>query len=342
VSIESDTDTSRRNNPSVQRIGVTNNKLYNNGGDGVQCIGADDSGNVEYAADASDIDLLDNRIENNAENAVDIKSCQFVSIRGSVSPDRMGPAADNKLLHFRPTDPSTDLPGNNSGGGAVVIHINARFIEIENTRIWDACEGIAVGVERTQVHDLVIRRTLLFDILRGGQCPATGSAGTGIRLTNASHVDLYHLTLDNLGSRAVMVGSDNTGPGILRDVDVFNTIVSNARWWIDLLLDDDQVQGDRVVDFASDHNVFWQPGSTGTRRASSSTSTRPRCRSGAAGRARTSTAAPTIPGSCPTRRRTTTTPWAARRSRRRGTRPCPSPTWPSRRARAGRASTRPT
>ena len=264
VSIESDTDTSRRNNPSVQRIGVTNNKLYNNGGDGVQCIGADDSGNVEYAADASDIDLLDNRIENNAENAVDIKSCQFVSIRGSVSPDRMGPAADNKLLHFRPTDPSTDLPGNNSGGGAVVIHINARFIEIENTRIWDACEGIAVGVERTQVHDLVIRRTLLFDILRGGQCPATGSAGTGIRLTNASHVDLYHLTLDNLGSRAVMVGSDNTGPGILRDVDVFNTIVSNARWWIDLLLDDDQVQGDRVVDFASDHNVFWQPGSTGT------------------------------------------------------------------------------
>jgi hypothetical protein len=87
VSVESESAANRRNNPSVQQIGIQNNKLYNNGGDGVQCIGANDSGNVAYNADASDLDLVDNRIENNAENAIDIKSCQYVSIRGSASPD---------------------------------------------------------------------------------------------------------------------------------------------------------------------------------------------------------------------------------------------------------------
>lgn len=258
VSVESDTAPSRRAVPSAERIRVQHNKLYANGGDGVQCIGADDDGNVEHAADASDVDLVDNRIENNTENAVDIKSCQWVGIRGSVPADRPGPAADNKLLHYRPTDPATDLPGNHSGGGAVVIHINARHVAVENTRIWDACEGIAIGIERTQVHDVVVRRSLLFDIRRGGNdCPVTTrnrSAGTGIRITNASHVDLYHLTLDNLAFKALAVGSDNSGPGVLSDVDVFNTIVSRSRYWIDLLLQDGRVQ-----DFASDHNVFWQP-----------------------------------------------------------------------------------
>jgi hypothetical protein len=260
VSVESESAPSRRNDPSVQRIGIQNNKLYNNGGDGVQCIGADDSGKVEYNADASDLDLVDNRIENNAENAVDIKSCQYVSIRGSASPDRQGPAADNKFLHYRPTNPNTDLPGNNSGGGAVVIHMNARFIEIENTRIWDACEGIAIGIAAKQVHDVVIRRSLMFDILRGGQCPTKDPAGTGIRITNASHVDIYHLTLDNLANKAVMVGSDNSGPYVLEDIDVFNTIISNSGRWIDLLLKLNQK--DRVKDFSSDHNVFWQSSGT--------------------------------------------------------------------------------
>jgi hypothetical protein len=52
-----------------------------------------------------------------------------------------------------------------------------------------------------------------------------------------------------------MVGSDNPGPGVLEDIDLFNTIISNSRWWIDLLL-----ANNRVKDFSSDHNVFWPNG----------------------------------------------------------------------------------
>jgi hypothetical protein len=262
VNVES--ESSVLNKTSVERVRLRSNRLYDNGGDGFQCIGANDSGNVSYEADARDIDLVDNTVRNNAEDAVDIKSCRFVSIRGSVRPDRERPAADNKLMHYRPTDKSKDLPGNHSGGGAVVIHFNARGVMIENTRIFDACSGISIGVPRTQVRDVIIRRTLLFDISRGlsADCAVVGN---GIRITNASHVDVYHNTLDNLGGKALMIASDNTGPpsgkSVLSDIDVWNNIFSRSRYWIDLLrqfMKNGQVVME-VNGFASDRNLFWNP-----------------------------------------------------------------------------------
>ena len=78
------------------------------------------------ANDPADLDIVDNRIDHNAEDAIDIKSCQRVSIRGSRSPELPGSAAENKLFGYRPTDRSADVPGNHSGGGAIVIHYFAR------------------------------------------------------------------------------------------------------------------------------------------------------------------------------------------------------------------------
>lgn len=73
ISVESDPQFTTA--PSVQRVRVQSNRLLRNGGDGLQCVGADDSKCVAQASDAADLDLVDNRLEANAEEGADIKSC---------------------------------------------------------------------------------------------------------------------------------------------------------------------------------------------------------------------------------------------------------------------------
>jgi hypothetical protein len=241
----------------VTRVLVRGSRLHHNGGDGVQCQGVNDDGTPSPStADSSDVTLEDNRIYSNIENAIDVKSCQRVSIRGSVSPDNPGSAANNKLFSYRPTNRAADMPGNHSGGGAIVLHYYARKLLIESTRIWDACEGVGVGrQDYPPVQDLIIRRSLFFGLV-GPSVGGSDCKGHGVRITNARNVDLYHNTFDGIPDRAIRLGADNGGAYVSDNFDVWNNLISNAAVWIDL-------HRPKVTNFESARNLFWHPdGST--------------------------------------------------------------------------------
>jgi hypothetical protein len=248
----------------VARVMIKHNHLHHNGGDGFQCIGHhDDQG--PSSGDGADIDLVDNRINSNVEDAVDVKSCQRVSVRGSVSPDSVGSAADNKFYNLRPTNKDTDLPGNHAGGGAIVIHYYARHVLVENTRIWDTCDGIAIGREDfPPVDSVIIRRSLFFNLVGTNESVGTNSCtGQGIRITSAKHVDIHDNTFDGVPATAVMLATDNgNNASVSDDIDVWNNIISRAEIWLALRRHGSSVPGGATrVD--SDRNVFWHPdGST--------------------------------------------------------------------------------
>jgi len=231
----------------VARVQARGNDLHHNGGDGVQCIGVDDNAGPQ-TNDPADLDTVDNRIHENDEDAIDIKSCQRVSIRGSRSPELAGSAASNKLYGFRPTDRSADLPGNHSGGGAIVIHYFARGVEVKNTRIWNSCRGIGIGRDdKNGVKDVVVQRTLIFGLVSGTDCP-----GNGVNLVLAQRVDMFQNTFASIPGTAVRLASDNGGAFSSSDVDVFNNIVEAAGSgdWLDLYRP-------RLSGFESDRNLFW-------------------------------------------------------------------------------------
>ncbi|MCA1706637.1 MAG: hypothetical protein LC808_26580 [Actinobacteria bacterium] len=239
----------------VARVQVRGNELRDNGGDGIQCLGVDDDAGPR-SNDPADLDAVDNRIYRGAanpyaEDAVDVKSCQRVSIRGSRSPELAGSAAANKFYGFRPTQRSTDKPGNHSGGGAIVIHYFARGVEVKNTRIWDSCRGIGIGrQDKNGVKDVVVQRTLIFGLVSGTDC-----AGIGVNLVLAQRVDMFHNTFTSIPQTAVRLASDNGGGSSSNDVDVFNNIVEvgDSGYWLDLYRA-------RLSGFESDRNLFWSAG----------------------------------------------------------------------------------
>lgn len=257
------------NAPSVQRLVAIRNTFADNGGDGVQCLGANDAAGP-MAADPADIDLVDTRVVNTPssapveENAVDIKSCQRVSLRGSDPPSTTsGGVQWNKFAEFLPTRKNDDLGGTNtSNGDAVVIHFSARGVLVENLRIWDACSGISMGRSDATVRNVAIRRVLIFS-LRAGQAPPGGTAqdaercrGRGVQATRVQTLDLYHLTLDEVPERAVYL---NTG---VTDADLWNSLIQlrgggTTPRWVELASPSDTID--------SDYNLFWhtQTGASG-------------------------------------------------------------------------------
>ena len=204
----------------IARVRVDGNDLHHNGGDGLQCLGVNDDLGA-HSQDPADLDLVDNRIHENVEDAVDIKSCQRVSIRGSASPILSGTAANNEFYGYRPTDRSADKPGNHSGGGALVIHYFARKVLVENTRIWDGGRGISIGrADKNGMQDVIVRRTLIFGMVSGTDCP-----GNGLNLVLAQRVDVYHNTFTDVPGTAVRLATDNGGSWSSQDIDVFNNIM---------------------------------------------------------------------------------------------------------------------
>ena len=232
------------------RVTVRRSQLWDNGGDGIQC---EDYSNLAY--EPYDIWLEDNRIwttparQGDTENAIDIKNCRRVSIRGTVSPaanasDRAG----NKFFGFRERSNGT------SEGAAVVIHYSANDILVENTRIWDSCAGIVVGRGEDAtpiVQDLAIRRNVIFRLVSNA---GTKCRGDGIRISRADRVDIYHNTLDSIPRAAFRIGADNAVTDNMENIDVWNNIVRKADYWLDVSLAD-------VDLFSSNNNLFYNSSS---------------------------------------------------------------------------------
>ncbi|RYZ39306.1 MAG: hypothetical protein EOO71_20580 [Myxococcaceae bacterium] len=199
--------------PDSHHVLLTENTLRDNSGDGVQCVGpvhAEPSGTGSIRP--HDILMIDNTIDNtsssdgNTENAIDIKDCDRVTIRGG------------HMSHFRATRNET---GNASKGEAIVAHFDAQGILIEGVEISDACRGVYLGRHATheQLANVVIRRNIIRDpTLKTERCPSNA-----VWMTRVSGVDMYHNTFDGWEGATVSVGEEMAGVNVT-NVDIWNNI----------------------------------------------------------------------------------------------------------------------
>jgi hypothetical protein len=232
---------------SAERVLVRRNRIGNNGGDAVQC---EYYGSPSDAQTPTNLTIEDNRIftspenEGRVEQGVDIKTCKYVSIRGSVPPDANDPnAAAQKFFGFKNSSSAA------GGGGAMVIHYSARNVLVENNRMWDSCGGINIGRHDATygtVEHVVVRRNVIFNMRAlGGACN-----GRGILIQRVNFADLYHNTLDRVPGYAFRLGPNNETGSKDRDVDFYDNVVKDAGQFLDLARS-------KIDAFASDRNVFW-------------------------------------------------------------------------------------
>ena len=227
---------------SAARVMVRRSRIWDNGGDGIQC-----EDYAEASANPEDITLEDNLIYTTpanlgrTENAVDIKSCRYVTVRGSAPVGAAGAAARNKFYGFalKPT----------ARGEAVVVHYNARHVLIENTHIRDACRGVSVGRGEdrvTLVEHMVVRGNLIEDLRHGQNCD-----GDAVLVSRAHHLDVHHNVLRNIPRAAFRAGVNNTTGVPDVDLDFWGNTVGPAARWLNLGIGAGQLEG-----FASDRNLF--------------------------------------------------------------------------------------
>ncbi len=178
--------------PTSQDITVRNNVIHDNSGDSVQCIGPE---GFSTLAPAEKVVIEGNHMHSNDENAVDIKSCFGVTIRR------------NKMHGFRQSS--------SARGEAVVVHLSARDVVIEDNDISDAALGIAIGGNAGnygQVSNVSIRRNRIRDTV--------APEGTGIRIEGSQNVRVLHNTITNTAGFAFSVGHGTNGASN-------NTLVKN-------------------------------------------------------------------------------------------------------------------
>ena len=218
-----------------KRILVQGNNSWGHTGDDLQCV--DDDG-VVSADDPTDITIEGNRYGNThpggilrtrtRENAVDIKTCRNVTVHA------------NKMFGFRPA-------GTAPGGAALVAHVNADKVLVENNRFWD--NGLAASLGSHQnccLGSVVFRRNLVFE-----STTQSGGSGDGVRVGPASRFEAYHNTFHKIPDEAMRLGDD----GVVKRAVLINNIVAEAGSAIKIY--PQNVSNCTSCNFTSDRNLFW-------------------------------------------------------------------------------------
>ncbi|MGQ0505128.1 MAG: right-handed parallel beta-helix repeat-containing protein [Myxococcaceae bacterium] len=223
--------------PNASRVLIQDNESSGNSGDGMQCTGVSEAG--FGTTDPSDITVEDNRFHHNGENAIDIKSCHRLTIRGG--------AKDNSKLYGHRAAEDT---GTNCAGAAVVIHFKASQVLFENNRLWDNGIGVTVGRDDALARDIVIRHNLIFNNTTAGR-----GCGDGVRVARSKNVEVSNNTIDNMPRSGIRVGADVSGSSKAEAVSVWNNIVRNAVNVIDVAVASSP-------SFVSDRNLFFKTSGT--------------------------------------------------------------------------------
>ncbi|WP_163862656.1 right-handed parallel beta-helix repeat-containing protein [Myxococcus eversor] len=168
--------------PTSKNITVRGNDIHDNSGDSVQCLGPEGFSND---APASGVLIEDNDMYDNRENAVDLKTCHDVTVRG------------NRMHGF--TKSTT------SRGEAVVVHYSAKNIILEDNDISDAALGIAVGGNRVGAPptNVSVRRNRIHSL----KMPE----GSAIRIENGVDVRVLHNTVTGTKGFALVLGHGTGG-----------------------------------------------------------------------------------------------------------------------------------
>jgi len=212
--------------PDTARIVIQDNESWGNGGDSFQCQGPDVATGTALP---TDIFVENNRFHEDRENAVDIKTCDRITLRG------------NKFYGYRPAATAPQ-------GAAVVIHMSARRILVEGNRLWNNGRGLSLGgvqVWPEPVTDVIVRRNLVFD-----STTLNGGTGDGLRVGTSRRVRIHHNTLAFLPINGITVGDGDNGPA--EAVEVHNNIIYSVPRAMDLRLYN-------TVGFKSDRNLAYHP-----------------------------------------------------------------------------------
>ncbi|HLT30409.1 MAG TPA: right-handed parallel beta-helix repeat-containing protein [Myxococcaceae bacterium] len=186
--------------PRSSRVIVRRNVIHDNSGDAVQCIGSE-GGAAESGTPFDDLLIEDNVLHDNLENGVDIKTCTRIVIRGN---DLYG-----------------HLPKSTSKGEAIVVHMSASDVRVEENRFWNNGRAISIGgvTSGADPSNVVVRRNVMWS----GNATNGGEAG-GIRLANVNGVVVFHNTIHDMSGYCISYGSSGTS----RDVTIVNNISSNC------------------------------------------------------------------------------------------------------------------
>lgn len=187
--------------PTARNITIRNNNIHDNSGDAIQCYSED--GSVP-GAPADGVLIEGNDLYSNIEQSLDIKTCYNVTVRR------------NKMHHAR-------FYTGRGGNGAMVVHMSAKNILIEDNDFYDS--GVAIGVGGNHYgpvpSGVVIRRNFIHDMITDG-----GMTGGGLIMANSTGTQVYNNTFTRLTGPALSVGSGDGGP--TENMVVKNNIIDAA------------------------------------------------------------------------------------------------------------------
>ncbi|WP_224241325.1 right-handed parallel beta-helix repeat-containing protein [Hyalangium gracile] len=112
-----------------------------------------------------------------------------------------------------------------SSGEAVVVHLSAQEVRIEDNDISKAGKGIAVGgvTHGANPTEIVVKGNRIRDISTAG-----GSDGAGIRVENANQVQLEGNTIEDTQGYGMMLGLGTNGAPS-RDLLVRNNVIRTEK-----------------------------------------------------------------------------------------------------------------
>jgi hypothetical protein len=173
--------------PTARNITVRDNVIHDNSGDSIQCYSPD--GSVP-GAPADGLLIEGNDLYGNIEQSIDIKTCYNVTIRRN----KMHKARRHPRL---------------GGNGALVVHMSARDVLIEENDFYDAGLAIGIGGNRygPMPSGIVIRRNLIRDMLTQG-----GMTGGGLQLAVSTGTQVVNNTFTRLQGPALILGRGDGGP----------------------------------------------------------------------------------------------------------------------------------
>ncbi len=205
---------------NTQRAHIKGNRSYYNSGDSVQCLGT-------TTVQPQHITIEGNLYYQDRENAVDLKTCRYVSVR------------NNRFWGYRPASTAR-------GGAALVVHYNAADILIEGNQIRDSGMGASIGAttEGGLLGTVIFRRNAVYNITTAG-----GGTGVGLYAVRVqAPLEIYNNTFVNIPGAAIHLGAES--PAITRAVVINNIIKQAGRALL--------IYAPNVPDLISDRNLFYQ------------------------------------------------------------------------------------
>ncbi|HEU4403881.1 MAG TPA: right-handed parallel beta-helix repeat-containing protein [Polyangiaceae bacterium] len=270
----------------ASHVHIFNNTAHDNSGDGVQCQGTEQEPTNDPANNPKHITIENNRFYRNMENAVDIKTCWDVAVKG-----------DNRFYGHNATeepwmDTQAEAEGG-CGGSAVVVHFGARRVLLEGARIYDGGAGVSIGrYDLAGVADIVVRRNLIYRMNHNSQLSwprgfTTYNCGDGIKVYRGQNVEIYHNTVHDAKHGGILVRPSSNDPA-WEDSDnirIWNNIVSEVEGAGYPNPPDQGKLGGALVyrpgtattpyvkNLWSEHNLFYRSGTAGPRFVYNSSST---------------------------------------------------------------------